>query len=287
MLFCNFVDNPILNDLEPKDKAKVLEKLSTDIPVELTTHLIDDENYWMRCCCSRWEVCDIELYGGSWKRCFFERYFKDLLENFVPNQSDISVIFKTFALGSKYIKRLNISQLLPPVRYNENNLVELSDTDSDNQSIDVPDYDHFDFCQLLPFLHHLEEFRVVYGVKNCGMNFEWSIFKFTKRDCFQLSVFLKKCEQLKKITIQESKVDDFKTRVISKHLLDHSCLQILNLSHNHIGNRGARAIAKLINNRLVKLKCYQYQQYGSEWLVVKFFFFANFIVQTPAVDFLL
>ena len=203
----------------------------------------------MRCSCSRWEVCDIEVYGGSWKRLFFEKYLENLIENFVPGQSDLSKVLNAVSLGSKFIKRLNIQQLLPPVVYPENSSNDASDVESDSQSVFLPSIDHFNFCELLTYLQDLEEFRVVYGVRDCGMNFEWNIFTFTERDCLLLGLFFRKCQSLKSIAIQESKVNDLNIRIISRHLLDHSCLQILNLSHNHIDNRGARAVAKLINNR--------------------------------------
>jgi len=50
-------------------------------------------------------------------------------------------------------------------------------------------------------------------------------------------------------------VDDEKIRVMISHLLDHPALTELDVSHNLIGDRGARAIGKFLNNhsQLVKL----------------------------------
>lgn len=42
-------------------------------------------------------------------------------------------------------------------------------------------------------------------------------------------------------------MDDEKCRILVKHLLDHPSLLELDFSHNVIGDRGARAISKLLN----------------------------------------
>jgi len=68
------VNSRIIDSLPPKFKAKVLEKISERLPLHVTANLIHDEGYWKRCCKSRWEICDVVQYGGSWKRMFFERY---------------------------------------------------------------------------------------------------------------------------------------------------------------------------------------------------------------------
>jgi len=44
-------------------------------------------------------------------------------------------------------------------------------------------------------------------------------------------------------------VDDEKVRTLIAHLLDHPVLHSLDLSHNLIADRGARAVAKFVNNR--------------------------------------
>lgn len=74
----NFEDNPILDDLLPKHKSKVLDALSTEIAMKVTANLVSDEGYWKRCCKTRWEVCDINGHGNSWKRMYFERNLEGL-----------------------------------------------------------------------------------------------------------------------------------------------------------------------------------------------------------------
>ena len=181
---------------------------------------------------------------------FFERYLETLIENYVPLKSDLTVMHKAIALCGKYIKRLVINQLLPPVNECIAAVEESqSECGSESLSVDFPVLDHFEFSELLHHIPHLEELRVRYRVRDCGMNFEWKLFQFTKRDCLLLASFLRRCQLLKSIYIQESHINDDNAREILKHLLDHPCLNSVNLSHNLISDRGARAVAKLINNR--------------------------------------
>lgn len=51
----------------------------------------------------------------------------------------------------------------------------------------------------------------------------------------------------KLLRLHQSKVEDEKCRLLVKSLLDHPSLRELDLSYNIIGDRGARAIGKLLN----------------------------------------
>ena len=244
-----FSDNSkILNDLLTKHKGKVLEKISTKIPINITANLVDDEGYWQRCCKATWPIYDINQYGGSWKRMFFERNMQRIIENFVPEATDIQELNDTIRLSANYIRKLDIKQLLPPVKEVPRGPEDdISDADG-SESGDGPEIDHFDFGPVLLSLPNLEEFHVTYGVKDCGMNFEWNLFQFTARDCLLLSKCLSLCKNLKVFRLHRSKVDDDKVRVLISHILDHPGLIELDLSHNLISDRGARAVGKFINN---------------------------------------
>ncbi|TSK58189.1 E3 ubiquitin-protein ligase rnf8 [Bagarius yarrelli] len=241
-------DKPIVEELLPKHQAFVLEKLPSSLPLTITANLISDEGYWKRCCQSRWRVCDTSEYGDSWKRMFFERYLENIIEHFVPDVTDIKSVLETVPLCKDYVKRLRISQLLPPVK--EPLMFEESDS-ADSVSdfyTEGSSMDHFDFRILLDKLSNLEELQLVYGVKNCGMNFEWQLFQFTLRDCESLAEAVKSCKTLKVLRIHRSNMDDGKCRMLVNHLMDHPSLLELDFSHNIIGDRGARAIGKLLNH---------------------------------------
>ncbi|XP_033105007.1 dynein regulatory complex subunit 5-like [Anneissia japonica] len=243
----NFAEHPKLNELLPKYKDKVLEKISTDLPLPVVAHLVSDEGYWQRRCKATWNVCDVSKYGQSWKRMFFERHVEYIIEHFVPESTEVTQLATTLPLSSPYIWKLDIKQLLPPVKEEQNKSSDdVSDVGSDS-GLDTPSMDHFEFSTVFDKLPHLQEFSVTYGVRDCGMNFEWNLFMFTNRDCLLLSKCIKKCRTLKVFKLHKSKVDDDKARVLIAHILDHPSLLELDLSHNVIGDSGARAIGKFLN----------------------------------------
>ncbi|XP_051952219.1 dynein regulatory complex subunit 5 [Xyrauchen texanus] len=246
----HFKENPILDELIPRHKAFVLRSLPPSLPLTVTANLISDEDYWKRCYLGRWGLGDVSTYGNSWKRMFFERYLESLIELFIPDVTDTKTVLNVVPLCRNYLKRLNISQLLPPIK-EPPRFDEGSDSASDVGS-EGPSMDHFDFGILLDKLTNLEEFHVAYGVKGCGMNFEWNLFEFTFRDCESLAKALKSCKTLKVFKIHRSKVDNDKCCILVRHLLDHPSLLELDFSHNHITDRGAQAISKLLNHGQLK-----------------------------------
>ncbi|OCT79585.1 dynein regulatory complex subunit 5 [Xenopus laevis] len=251
----NFAQKPILEKLLPKHRVKVLERISTSLPLQLTANLIGYENYWRRCCTERWPVCDVSRYGGSWKRLFFERNLEYLIEHFIPDVSDTGPILETAKLSKDFVNKLDIKELLPPVKLDtkkDDEEDEVSDTGSE-AGIDLPSMDHFDLGLIAPLLPDLEELHLVYGVRNCGMNFEWNLFRFTDRDCNSLAQTLKVFRNLKVFRLHKSKLDDDKARIVVRSLLNHPALVHLDMSHNQISDRGARAIAKLLNESRLQI----------------------------------
>lgn len=188
-------DNPLLKQLLPAHQQKVLNLLSPDLPLAVTANLIDDENYWRRCCTQRWPVCHVAKHGGSWKRLFFERHLENLIKHFIPGTTDPAVILDLLPLCRNYVRRLRVDQFLPPVQLPPPP-GELSDSGSDVE-LEEPATDHYQLRDLVAGLSHLEELDLVYGVKDCGMNFEWNLFLFTYRDCHSLAATIKACHTLK------------------------------------------------------------------------------------------
>jgi len=249
----NFKENPILENLNSKDKGKVLEGISVSIPLTVTAHLINDEGYWKRCCKAKWNVCDVSMYEGNWKRMFFEKYLQSVVEDYVPEQTDFSVVKDAIDACSPYVKKLEIGQLLPPGKVERRLDDDISEVASDIDSEHSP-IDHFNFEHLLDKLPYLEELHIQYCVRDCGMNFAWNLFQFTQLDCITLANSLRRCQNLKVFSLHQSKVDDSKVRILARQLLDHPTLVELDFSHNCISDRGAKAIAKLINNRCPNLE---------------------------------
>ncbi|NXI45154.1 DRC5 protein, partial [Galbula dea] len=243
----HFKENPILDRLLPEHQRKVLAKLPTSLPLPVTAKLISDEDYWQRCCRERWQVCDISNHGDSWKRMFFECHLQNILKSFIPDTTEPKEVLELIPLCKDYVRKLEIDQFLPPVQGDQKDEDDLSDTESDF-GFDEVCLQHYDLKDLLTALPHLEELHLTYGVKDCGMNFEWNLFNFTQQDCSNLAAALKMCHSLKVFKLTRSKVDDEKTRLLVRNLLDHPCLLELNLSHNLIGDKGAQALGKLLQH---------------------------------------
>ncbi|XP_038583234.1 dynein regulatory complex subunit 5 [Micropterus salmoides] len=242
----NFEEMPIFEALTPIQKDFVQERLSTSLPLHVTANLIGDGVYWKRRCEQRWDLCDVSHYGHSWKRLFFERHMENVIELFIPDVTEPNTVLAMVPHCKTYVKRLDISQLLPPIKEPKMEEEEYgSELVSDNE-YDGPSVDHFDFNILLDKLTNLEELHLVYRVKQCGMNFEWKMFEMTDRDCESLAKALKSCKNLKLLRLHQSQIEDKKCRVLVKYLLDHPSLRELDFSHNLIGDKGARAIGKLL-----------------------------------------
>lgn len=191
------LENPILDRLLPEHQRKVLERLSTGLPLAVTANLISDEDYWKRCCTERWQACDISNYGDSWKQMFFERHLENILKCFIPNTTDPNQVLELIPLCKDYVRKLEVDQFLPPVQMDQKEeRDDLSNTGSDFGFGEVSIH-HYDLGVLITALPHLEELHLTYGVKDCGMNFEWNLFNFTHQDCCNLAVAVKMCHNLK------------------------------------------------------------------------------------------
>ncbi|KAM4713136.1 dynein regulatory complex subunit 5 [Anableps anableps] len=241
-------EHQIFEKLTPNHKDLIQERLSLSLPLHVTADLVPDGVYWKRCCEQRWKICDISQHGNSWKQMFFERHLENLIELFIPDGTDPKTILNVLPFCKKYVRRLNISQLLLPLK-NPQKGKEDEQSESDlvtNDEEDEASAHHFDFGLVLGMLTNLEELDLVYRIKQCGMNFEWSMFQITDRDCSNLSIVIKSCKTLKLLRIRQSQIDDKKCRLLLRYLLDHHTLRELDFSHNMIRDAGARVIVELL-----------------------------------------
>ena len=106
----NFSSRPTLRGIAPRYINRMTELLPTDLPLEVTGPLVDDEGYWKRCSTARWDNCQISDHGSSWKRCYFERNLADFLESFDPAKQDTEELTRTLAVSKDYIFSLRIKQ---------------------------------------------------------------------------------------------------------------------------------------------------------------------------------
>uniref|UniRef100_A0A665WK35 T-complex-associated-testis-expressed 1 n=1 Tax=Echeneis naucrates TaxID=173247 RepID=A0A665WK35_ECHNA len=242
----NFQEKPIFKELTFIQRDFIQERLSPSLPLHVTANVISDGLYWKRCCEQKWDICDVSHYGHSWKRMFFERHMESMIELFIPDVTEPKTILNLIPLCKDYVKRLSISQLLPPIKEPQKQEEEYGSELASVNEYDGASMDHFNFSILLDKMTNLEELHLVYRVKQCGMNFDWKMFEMTDRDCESLSKALKSCKTLKCLRLCESNIEDQKCRLLVRYLLDHPSLRELDFSHNLIGDRGARAISKLL-----------------------------------------
>lgn len=96
----SFDTSPTYEELMNKHREQLLKSLPTDVPLKVTAPLIEDEDYWKRCCKEKWSICDTADYDGSWKRMYFEKNIEEIIENFVPAKSDTKALFEYVDLGT-------------------------------------------------------------------------------------------------------------------------------------------------------------------------------------------
>ena len=188
----------VYEHLSNTQREFIQARLPPSLPLSVTANVVEDGVYWERCCKQQWDLCDVSHYGDSWKRMYFERRLEGVIELFIPGVTGTKTILEMVPLCENYVKRLDISQLLMPVRESkkgkeENNFLGLENDDDD----DGPNMNHFDFSILLEKLICLEELHVVYRVRHCGLNYEGRMFEMNYQDCVSLAKALKSCKTLR------------------------------------------------------------------------------------------
>ena len=83
----DFKKFPHLNDLpNEKQKTLVLRSLPVTLPLQITTNLISNEDFWRRSCRDRWPLILPNFEKSeTWKQVFFENHFKSIIEFYLPN----------------------------------------------------------------------------------------------------------------------------------------------------------------------------------------------------------
>jgi len=223
VLAANFANRPTLRGIAPRYINRVTELLPTNLPLEVTGPLIDDEGYWKRCSTERWDNCQISDHGSSWKRCYFERNLSDFLEGFDPEKVDTEELTRTLAVSKDYVFSLRIKQFLS----------------------------HLDMEMLFQNVPTLCNLDMTFGVKEIGMEYERSLFGMKMSDVTSLAKALRVTETLTILSLPCNLLDDNTMRILATGLQDNSTITSLDLSHNKIADRGVKAIAKLLNDRCV------------------------------------
>ncbi len=103
----------------------------------------------------------------------------------------------------------------------------------------APTADHLMLDRVVPHLPQLTSLRLVYGVRDCGMNFTWSLFGMTLADVGALGRSVHRAPQLARLAVHNSLVDDALARALAPALAGLAALAALDLAHNRIADRFA------------------------------------------------
>jgi len=230
VIAANFKNRPTLRGIPTRYIHRVTDLLPTNLPLEVTAPLIDDEGYWKRCALARWDQCQISDHGSSWKRLYFERNLADFLEAFKKDDradaaeaADDEELKRTLGISKDYIFSLRLKQNLS----------------------------HLDMEFLFQNVPTLCNLDVTYGVKQIGMDYERKWFGMKLYDVTTLAKALKVTETLTILSLPCNLLDDNTVRILASGLQENSTLTSLDLSHNKIADRGVKAIAKLLDDKSV------------------------------------
>ncbi|TPX69387.1 hypothetical protein SpCBS45565_g02479 [Spizellomyces sp. 'palustris'] len=274
-IVANFEKRPVLSGIPAKYRERLLSSISVDLPLVITAPLIPDDTYWKRKAVATFKLCDPSAHGGVWKRLFFELHMRRIIEAYIPDGEHLDRFLADLDLAASYVETIRITQLLPVGYQNRMNLdqkgvdarrfgtqrsghgpvSEKSAMDENDKEFSKPGSspDHLDIGLILTKLTKVSELNLYYGVRDCGIDFDWQYFGMTLNDCISLANAVK-ASHLSSLTIQASRIDDDRCRLLSSALLQNSTLQRLDLSHNRIGDSGARGLAKVLGTSTTALE---------------------------------
>ncbi|KAG8345869.1 hypothetical protein TRVL_03297 [Trypanosoma vivax] len=215
----------------PKLYEMVIERLSTDLPLDVVVARVDCDKYWRRCCEARWsygQLCEqsngklVICERSSWKQFFLERALRDFLMGLSsPHPSDVE------------------SQQLEKLCHTTKEYV---------YSVDLPcQVTHLDlYNDVLLHMPHVEHLRLTYGVSNVGTNFEWGMIGFTEEDALGMRYVLKKYMPLRSIRLPNNRLNSSLLKGILSGLVSNTSIRVLDFSSNSIDDDGAKSLALLL-----------------------------------------
>lgn len=77
-----------MKSIPAKYRDWIISSISTDTPLAIAAPLIPDEAYWERRSKAKFRLANVNEFGGSWKRLFFELHVRDCIEEFQPTLDD-------------------------------------------------------------------------------------------------------------------------------------------------------------------------------------------------------
>lgn len=141
------------------------------------------------------------------------------------------------ALCNPYVTRLFVEQLqmwIPPLTMEKEDIPE------------VWPIAHINMGPIFKKLHNIQEFDLIFGMKDVGEDFKWEMFEVSVADCVRLGKAIQELHNLKILRIHRSKLEYRHCQALVQGLVKYPILEVLDLSHCQIGNSGALCIAYLL-----------------------------------------
>lgn len=209
-----------------KQISEVYAILDCDIPLIAAATIINDEFYWKRRCLhrDRGEFTGlIDDHGMCWKQFYLETEFEAILEKFPLDfqQFELDEMKSIVMAIRPWIFKLRIKQ--------------------------YPS--HYDLSAILDPLPNLCSLQITYGRKRFGMEYERGLFGMKIVDCQYLVRYIRCAQTLICLSLPCNMIDDELVKILMSGLEAAYMLMDLDLSHNNIGDRGARRIAKLLDSK--------------------------------------
>lgn len=231
-----------LRDLqEDKDLYKlVIDQLRTDLKLSVSVPRVPVEDYWRACCEARWSIGQLTSFlksgrlvppeRGGWKRVYLERNLEERLMSFdggkVMSEEEEHEIVQLCVLCGGHIYSIRLTH---------------------QQS-------HFDFREVVfSKLAHLEEFSLTYSVANVGVAFKLDMIGFTQNDALCLQRVLREYTALKSLSLPSNRMTCTLLKAVLVGLVRNNTLQKLDLSHNQIGDEGARTLGTVLMKKDIAL----------------------------------
>ncbi|XP_067119787.1 uncharacterized protein [Centruroides vittatus] len=227
----------LFDSLKVADREMILSNIE-ELPLKLTLQLISDDIYWKRCCLNNYAVDDRFQYKSSWKNIYVEHYIKEKIQNFDPSKDSYDELSDYLKLCSDFMKRLKISQLKSIEK-------DLTIKNIENFDDDII-AERLNWSILAPYMSNLQELEISYDMKSSSSKYDMDILKTVSSDCMCLGQCLKTLTSLKILCLKDCNLDDDNVLYLVSQLINHKCLQSLDLRHNYVNNESCQALARLL-----------------------------------------
>lgn len=223
----NFDKYPTLDSLERHYKEKVYEQLNLGFAIENLAKYVDYDPFWRKACTLKWDLKMIPKGFSTWKSAFFSRYLQEFLEeldNFDENEDKVHELVKVMAPALEILRIEKVK-------------------------ID------FNVCDVLRGLNALKLLRLTWVKKDSKGPFSTTQLGMNALDATNTANLIMSLKELDTIELVCNKLDDDSLKIIEKSLEEHGSIRHVNLSHNKLGNVGARRAARIFgkNKRVLTM----------------------------------